>query len=194
MTYQPPASRSSSWFGDKLLPQLVALSAFVLFPAFVTAVAPITWVTFTRSGAVVSAQTEQCVFFVVPYLTRVVSPVTGVKTSFTPGVMVPNSFGQTIDERRREHRTEDEADLHISGPDQQASVMVAPVDIEQVHARVSAFLADPQAASLQLYAVANWKASVYAGAPLTLLTVFYAVCVALTLFKTTFRLMVPARA
>jgi hypothetical protein len=175
-----PKERPSS-FADRVVLHVIAFTAFVLFPAFVTAVAPVSWVTFTREGEVVSATTQQCVFFVIPYLTRTVSPVTGVETSFSPGVLVPNSDEHAGSDRMASHRTEDQADLRINGPDQEASVTVSPVDIERIHKSVAAFLADPQTKSLKFGAVANWKASVFAGAPLSLLTGFYVVFIAIKL-------------
>jgi hypothetical protein len=177
------SKRSTSWVSDVLIPQVVAFVAFVLFPAAVTAMAPVTWVTFTRDGDMVSAKAAQCLFFIVPYRTQAVSPVEGVWTSLSAGVMVPNTTGATVDDRQRETRTEDEAHLEMNGPGQKVTVMVSPVDVEQVHERVKVYLADARAPSLRLFAVANWKASVFVGGPLTLLAVFYFVCLALKLAR-----------
>ncbi|MCY2965081.1 MAG: hypothetical protein NT069_15840 [Planctomycetota bacterium] len=145
----------------------------VLFPAFVTAVAPVTWITLTREGGVVSGVARQCLFFVVPYQTQRISPVLSEETRFLAGEMVPNSNGPTIDERRRSHRTEDEGYLVLRGPNEQISVMVSPVDLERTRDSIEAFLEDPAARSKRWCVVANWKISVFVGGGVSLLTGLY---------------------
>lgn len=141
----------------------------VAFPGFVTAIAPVSWVTFQRHGDQVSAQTHICMFFVVPYRSRVVDPVVGIDDRFVAG---------TVDRSRsnpQRHRSEDEGFLVIHGKEQTVEVPVTPFNVKSVTKRAQDFLADSQATELKMTFVANWKFSVIAGGLVSLLTVLYAI-------------------
>src|SRR5688572_25708488 len=58
--------------------QSIAFVFCMLIPGVLTAIAPVSWVTFQRSGDRVTARAQVCLFFVVPYKTMVVDPVNGI--------------------------------------------------------------------------------------------------------------------
>ncbi len=142
----------------------------VLFPGFVTAIAPVSWVRFERTDKIVSATTKTCVFFVIPYKTQRISPVIGVGDHFIAGTLSSRRPGQSERDRTR---SEDEAFLEIRGENSSAQVSVSPVNIKSVLARSEEFLNDPAATELKLTVIANWKFGLIAGGFVSLLTVLY---------------------
>lgn len=164
--------------------QSIAFVFCVVIPGILTAVAPVTWVKFERNGDRVTARAQVCLFFVVPYKTMVVDPVTGFDNREVAG-------SETRQRRRGQHdrvtTSEDQGFLVIQGPDQTAQVSVTPVDLKSVTERSEAFLSDPQATELKLFVVANWKFSVIAGGLASLLAAFYAVCIVCWIFVTIYR-------
>ena len=142
----------------------------VLFPGFVTAIAPVSWVRFERTGEVVSATTKTCMFFVIPYKTQRISPVTGVGDHFIAGTLSSRRAGQSERDRTR---SEDEAFLEIHGENSSAQISVSPVNIKSVLQRSEEFLKNPAATELRLTVIANWKFGLIAGGFVSLLTVLY---------------------
>ncbi len=178
--HQPPSSspqptRSlAARIGTFLFQQLLALAVFVGFPALVTAIAPVSWVTFERHDGRVTATTRTCLLFVVPYKHQTVEPVVGLGDRLVEG---------TYSRERRKGRdrytkSEDEGFLVIRGPGQTVEVSVTPHNLESVVERSETFLDDPQARELKLFVVANWKFSMIVGGLLSLLTVLYVVILA----------------
>lgn len=167
-TAGPPRSRVARVVSF-LLHQLAALGFFVGVPALVTAIAPVSWVKFERRDGTVTATTRVCLLFVVPYKTKIVSPVTGIGERFVGG-----SYSR---ERRsggdRVTKSEDEGFLVIQGADLTAEVPVTPFNLKSVIEQSEAFLKDAQATELKLFVVANWKFSVIGGGLISLLTVLY---------------------
>jgi hypothetical protein len=165
---------------------VIALVFCVLFPAFVTAVAPVSWIRFEHHGETVSAKTRTCLFFFVPYKSATFDSVVGVRDRFVRGSLEERP-GKT--EKRR---SEDEGFLVIQGSDrhgndQAVEIPVTPLDIKSVAQRADAFLADPQSTELRLFVVANWKFSVIAGGLVSLLTVLYVAAVVFSLSRALFR-------
>ncbi|SFI04346.1 hypothetical protein [Planctomicrobium piriforme] len=187
-----PAKPKKPTFGEMLLQHVIGFVGCVVFPGFVTAIAPVTWINLTRANDVVSARTDQCVFFVIPYLTRHVSPVTGVDTRVIQGEMVPDHDKSSSSQKT--HRTEDEGVLVIRGPEQQSRVMVSPVNLKQTRDSIEAFLTDSSLQSRRLAVVANWKAGIMAGVPVSLLTVLYVVGVTLAILRWMLRPIWPVKA
>jgi hypothetical protein len=158
--------------GSYLLLQLFALFVFVGFPAFWTAVAPVSYVRFERRDGQASATVHTCLLFIVPYKTQTVDAVVHIGDRFVTG---------TYERRGTDHdhtKSEDEGFLIIQGHDHAAEVSVSPHDLKSVIEQAKAFLEDPQAAELKLFVVANWKFSVIGGGLLSLLTVLYVVSIA----------------
>jgi hypothetical protein len=176
-------SKKTTW-RDLLFGHVIAFVGCVLFPGFVTAVAPVSWVKFERTGERVTARAQVCLFFVVPYKTITVDPVEGIGDRFIAGT---ETRQQRSGQRDRITKSEDEAFLVIHGPDKTAEVPVTPHDIKSVTERTDAFLQDPQATELKLFVVANWKFSVIGGGLVSLLTVLYVVGVACSIFAAIFR-------
>lgn len=163
--------RETGW-KNWLFGQAIAFLFCVLFPAFVTAVAPISRVWFVRENGVVSATAKTYLLFLILYRTQHVSPVIGIDDRFVAG-KVDRRPGKD-----RNTRSEDEAFLVINGEDGNAEVSVTPFNIESVSARSQEFLDNPEATSLKMTVVANWKFSVLAGGAISLLTVLYVVGIA----------------
>lgn len=150
----------------------------VLFPGFVTAIAPVSWVRFERNDGEVTATAKTCVFFFFPYKTSVVKPLVGVGDRFIQGQIQRREAGDPPNHQRR---SEDEAFLVLRGTETNAEVPVSPVSIKRVTERVNGFLDDPEAKPLRLFVVANWKFSVIAGGLVSLLTLLYVVGVLLSI-------------
>lgn len=158
----------------------------VLFPGFVTAIAPVSWVRFERSGELVSATTKTCVFFVIPYRTQHVSPVIGVSDDFIAGTLSSRRPGHSGSDRTR---SEDEAFLEIHGENSSAEVPVSPINIKRVLQRSEEFLKDPRAEELRLTVIANWKFGLIAGGFVSLLTVLYVVGLVMLVFQSARKLV-----
>lgn len=163
--------------GDLLLGHCIAFLFCVLFPGFVTAVAPVSWISFVRDGEKVVAKSKICTLFFIPYQIKTIDPVVGVGDRFVAG-----KFERRAGERDRV-RTEDEAFLLIHGESDTAKVPVSPVNIKSVTQRSQAFLEDKQATHLNLFVVANWKFSIFGGGLVSLLTVLYVVGIVLSIFQ-----------
>jgi hypothetical protein len=178
------APRRKQRWRDWLFGQALAFLFCVLFPAFVTAVAPISTVSFVRENAVVSAVANTKLLFLIPYRIQRVNEVIGIDDRFTAGKV----------ERRpgkNSTRSEDQAFLVIHGEDATAEVPVTPFNIDSVSERATAFLNDAEAKSLSMTVVANWKFSVIAGGLISLLTVLYVVGLAWGLVRGLMRIASP---
>ena len=162
---------------DLITGHIIAFVFCVAVPGFVTAIAPVSWVSFQRSGDHVSARTQICMFFVMPYRSNVVDPVVGIDDRFVAG---------TVDRRRSDphaHRSEDEGFLVIHGENETVEVPVTPFNVKSVTKRAQEFLADSQAKELKMTVVANWKFSVIAGGFVSLLTVLYVIGIVWSIFR-----------
>lgn len=162
-----PLSPKQSW-RSWLFGHAIAFVFCVLFPALVTAIAPISRVWFVRENGNVSAMTRTYLLFLIPYRTQRVEHVIGIDDRFIAG---------KVDRRPGKHstRSEDEAFLVIHGEDATAEVPVTPFNVDSVSARAQEFLDTPEWTSMTITMVANWKFSVIAGGLVSLLTVLYVV-------------------
>jgi len=161
-----PSSSSSNKLAHRVT-QFVAILILIGGLVIATGVAPVSWILFERVDGQVRARVQSCVFFVVPYQTDRVDVVTEIDSGIRSG-----------SEQRRQGRVipnktaDDVGLLKIRGPSQNVEVPVAPSSLDSVKAQARAFLADPQAAELKLFVVANWLFSiVFSG----LATVFYGI-------------------
>src|SRR5688500_342773 len=102
----------------KLLTQAFALLVCFGVPALVTAIAPVSWVSFQRSGdgERVVARAQTCLLFVIPFKTVTVDPVTGLGDRTIAGTVKVERRSGT-DKRTQ---SEDQGFLVIRGPDQVA--------------------------------------------------------------------------
>lgn len=161
---------------ERALVQAFAFAVCVVVPALATWMAPLSITDLSRQGPVVSAKVTTCIFFCISIREVVVSPVKSVASELHPGQTYTESVTQSDGRRKREtRRSEDEAFLALIGDDQRVLVPVSPVNVEQVKRRVAGFLTAAEPDELRLRTVANWKFSVLAGVPLTLLTLLYVV-------------------
>ena len=68
-----------------LLQQVFALAVCVGFPAFCTAIAPVSWVAFQRHEGRVAASVQTCLLFIVPFKTQTIEPVMTIDDRFITG-------------------------------------------------------------------------------------------------------------
>lgn len=177
---------SKPTFQARVITQLIALAVCVVAPAGLTAVAPVTYITFQRDGTRVSAQTQTCLLFFIPYKSAVVDPVTHLGNRTLEGTVSRQRRSGTTD---RYTRAEEQGFLAIEGPDQRTEVSVSPHDLKTVLGKAEAFLADPQSTELKLFVVSNWKFGVIGGGLISLLTVLYVVGVAAAIGQGLLRLL-----
>ena len=172
--------------GNALFGHFLGLLFCVGFPAFVTAVAPVSWIRFERAGDRVTATSKTCLLFFIPYRTQVVDPVIGIGDRFIGGKPQRRRAGEP------QRYSEDEAFLVINGQNTTAEVPVTPFNIKSVSERSEAFLRHPEATTLKLFVVANWKFSVLMGGAVSLLTVLYVVGVILSFLRMLKRIAMPS--
>ena len=152
---------------SRLITQFVGVLLLVGILVIATGVAPVSWITFERMDGQVRARTQSCVFFIVPYHTTRIDPVTRIDTRTRSGSVTRERRTGSPDRYRK---ADDVGYLKIEGPSQSAEVPVAPSSLESIEEKAQGFLADTQAVELKLFVVANWTLSlVFSG----LATVFY---------------------
>ena len=158
---QPPGRLS------RLITQFVGVLILLGALVIATGVAPVSWITFERIDGQVRARTQACMFFIVPYHTERVDPVTQIDTRTRSG-----SFVRKAGRPDPYKKADDVGYLKIEGPSQTAEVPVAPSSLESIEKKAQHFLADTQASELTLFVVANWTLSlVFSG----LATVFFGI-------------------
>ncbi len=157
-------------FLGKIIAQLLGWLVCIVVPGFVTAMAPVSWVTYQRQGDHVTARAEVCLFFIIPYRTVTVDPVIGFGRDTHEGSVTrhrktgrPDTYIQA----------ENQGFLVINGVETEVRVSVTPFNLDSIIEKSEAFLKDPQSTKLRLFVVANWKFSVLGGALVTSLTVIY---------------------
>src|SRR3954453_17794776 len=100
---------------------LLGIIFLVLFPAFVTIIAPTSRVSLAYDGKSVSAAVQPLVFLTIPYRTTRLAAVTRVKSRSTPGELVRDESTPGV---VREIRSEDSSALVLSGAGRGMSVLV----------------------------------------------------------------------
>ena len=146
------------------------------FPGFMTAVAPVSWLEFTRVEERVDAKTQTCVFFVFPYSTQKLADVKKVSTTFRQGGLQARRVGEA-----NRGREESKGGVVLHGPEQAGqeaktiSVLVSPASFKTIEAKINGFLGDPQQKTLKVFVVANWKFGIIFAIPICLLTVLFVV-------------------
>ncbi len=149
--------------------QLIAICGFIGVPALIMFVAPVTWLTFEKGPAGVTATTRKCMFFVIPFRTEVVTSVTDIGEK----LVAARKFNAV--ERRRGHQGVKVADgtLIISGPTNSVHINVSPSNLAQTAERARTYLKDPRVTPLRMTVVANWTVSVAVGGVATFLAALY---------------------
>src|SRR5262249_9894589 len=152
-----PAKKTT--LGEMIFGHAILILGCVLFPAFITAIVPLSVTRFTRTGETVRAEVSKRLLFVVPYRRLVVENVVSVNDQFRAGMKTTESPRRpgTSSTSSGAVSSEDEAFLLIEGDGQSAKVEVSPVNIRGVLEKTREFLEDPKQTSLKLVTVANWK-------------------------------------
>jgi hypothetical protein len=168
-----PAKKAT--LGEMIFGHAILILGCVLFPAFVTAIVPLSVTHFTRSGEAVRAEVSKRLLFVVPYRHLVVENVISVNDQFRHGTKSTETSRRPGSSSTSSGAvsSEDEAFLLIEGDGQSAKVEVSPVNIRGVLEKTRDFLENPSQPSLKLITVANWKFGVIGGGLVSLLTAFY---------------------
>lgn len=168
---KPVAKKAS--LGEMAFGHGVLILACVLFPAFVTAIVPLSVTRFTRSGERVRAEVSQRLLFVIPYRHLEVADVIAVNDIFRAGTTSRDTTRRSTSSTSGAVTSEDEAFLVIQGDAGSAKVEISPANIRDVLEKTRDFLEDQSQPSLRLITVANWKFGVIGGGFLCLLTLFY---------------------
>lgn len=172
---------------------LFGFLACVVVPAFVTAIAPVSYLRLEKSAAGARASVKTCLFFIVPFSRGGVDSIQSVSRE------VRGDRSYTLDERRqnggRRATVEGEGKLIFNGKDETAelTVSVSPASIESVEKRVKDFVAAPTDQPLSLFLVPNWKFSMIAGGLATALAALWIVGTTLWILRGLFRLVVPGK-
>lgn len=166
--------------GQKVFAQVLGFFVCVLLPAFVSGIAPVSVVHFTRQNERVTAELSTRVFYAIPYRRVTVEDVVAVDDRFHQGELVRDRH-----DRNREHRSESESFLVVHGRSagEGEEVSVSPVNIRDVVAKAEAFLKQPGQAELKLTVVANWKFGVIAPLLLSPLVILYVVGMLLAVWR-----------
>jgi hypothetical protein len=169
-------------FGGMLLQYVIVFLIGFVFPGAVTMMAPATWLTFQRSGDVVSCKTRTCMFFIVPFKTQLVDQVTGIETR--------ERAGRT--ERQREFGKTTSKNVHVDGEgflqvlgvgDTKLEVNVSPASLKSVVGKANDFLNSNEQGSKTIFAIANWKFGGLMGGVLSLITLLCVVGYTLALLN-----------
>jgi hypothetical protein len=186
----PQSRRQKTTLGQLLLGFLCC----VVFPAFVTAIVPASWVHFQRTGNRVSATTKTCVFFVIPWKVQHVDRVVGIDDHFIQGTLSTRRSGES---QRHQTRSEDESFLEIHGETDSAEVPVSPFSIKGVVEKSKHFLESSDEPEMKFFVIANWKFGLLAGGLVSLLTALYLVGLLMLILQSIAALMrravVPAQ-
>lgn len=169
---------------DQFFGHAIAFFFCVIFPGLVTAIAPVSWIKFTRVGDKVVSRSHVCTLFFIPYQSKTIDPVVGLGDDFIAGKYETRRTGT-----RDRVKSEDQAFLLIQGESDTAKVPVSPVSIKSVTEKAQAFLDDPNATERRFFVVANWKFSLFAGGAISLLTVLYVAGVTLSILQAFWRLV-----
>lgn len=180
----PPAVRKTGGKKDplNLFLQCFALLVCLGIPALVTALAPVSWVTFERHGERVTAKARTCLYFVIPFKSATIDPVVSVGRDFKGG----STRTERRNGRNEKIQSEDQGFLVIRGENQEFAVPVTPFNLDSVLERSNAFLKDPKATELSMFVVANWKFSVFCGGLAMLLPLLLLGCIVYALGQKVF--------
>ena len=168
-----PAAKKAT-LGEKIFGHAILILGCVLFPAFVTAIVPLSITRFTRDGGQIHATVSKHLLFVIPYRQIEVRNVIRVNDAFQGGTKIEQTSRRPGSSPTSSAvSSEDEAFLVIEGAASTAKVEVSPVNIRNVVEKTRDFLKNSRQPDLRLVTVANWKFGVFGGGLLSLLTLFY---------------------
>lgn len=170
---------------DRLFSHVVLFIACVLFPAFVTRIAPVSWISLKREGDRIEARVKVCLLFLVPFRAHELADVTAVEDHVRAGTRQEFGAGNA-DDQRREITTESEGLLYLHGPkDETIVVQVSPASLDETARKIREFIGDQERAQpeLRFFSAANWKVSVIVGGIMCLFTLLYLFVVITALFS-----------
>ena len=155
--------------------QAFALLFVTVLPAFVTTIPFVaaSSIQLNRVEGRVAAVTKRYLFFIIPYRTVQVDPVTEIDRHSRSG---------SVTRERRTGRADKytQADaqgyLVVKGPVSSSEIPANAAKLEALEEEAKAFLQDPQASELKLYLLGNPTFSLVFGGGATALTLFFMGC------------------
>lgn len=174
----PPKNPSLHGIRTRLLNfalQFLALLLVTVLPAFVTTIPFVaaSSIQFERVEGRVTALTKRHIFFVIPYRTVRVDPVTDIASRTHAGsVTRERRTGQTDKYRQ----ADSQGYLVVNGPGASSEIPANASKLESLKQQSEAFLRDPQAGELKLYLLGNPTFSIVFGGGATAVTLLFAGC------------------
>ncbi len=159
------------------LPIAIAAIFCVGLPAFITAIAPISYVHLSRHEGLIEVKTKRCLFFWIPYKRDQLRGVTKVEDRFNAGSFNPNQRTQT------RTRSEDQSFILIKTETSEIEIPVSPVNVSDKIDQMQAFIDGKDVETLNLACVSNWKFSVIIAIPLCMLTLIYVIGLGIGLLR-----------
>lgn len=168
---------SKSSFGPLILGAVICIG----FPAFWTAVAPVSYIHLERGAEGIRATTKTCLLFFIPYRTREIDIVSKADTRIHAGTWTTDRLRSHSGSRTK---SEDEGFIVLMDKDEKVEVPCSPVDLEAKQKEIDDFIkAEGGPQTLDLFCVSNWKFAIFAGGLISLLTVLYVVGVVIMIFR-----------
>jgi hypothetical protein len=169
---EPEKPARKATIGEILFGHFIFFLFGVAFPAFITAIVPVSITHFNRDGDKIRADVRKNLLFVIPSSYSTVHNVVSVNDTFQAGT---STRSRSSSGSSSVTTSEDQAFLVIEGrePAETVKVDVSPVNIDSVLEKAGTFLEDSQRPHLRLVTIANWKFGVVAGGLVSLLTLLY---------------------
>ena len=192
----PPKNPTSQRMGTRLLNlilQIIALLVFTVLPAFVTTLPPVTAssIQLQRMDGRVTAVTKRYMFFIIPYRTSQIDPVTSIDRNTQKGsVTIERRTGQ-YDKYRK---ADDQGYLTISGPSGSSVIPANATNLESLEKQLKAFLQDPKAGELKMYLLGNPTFSLVFGGGATALALLVGVSMIVGIAKALLKQLGMAKA
>ncbi len=160
--------------GGMILQHLIVFLICIVFPGFVTWMAPATWLTYDRSEEGVRCKAMTCMYFVVPYKVQQVDQVTEIGSREIAGrTEKQRKLGRTTDKKIQ---VDGEGFLMIHGnADQLVEVSVSPASLNRTVEKSKAFLNSGTEKSKTMFVMANWKFGGLMGGVLSSFAALYVV-------------------
>lgn len=155
-----------------ILEHIIAFLFFIVFPGFVTLLAPASWLSIECKQEKVSFTAKTCIFFVIPFKTQHIDEVSNISEFERPsGTRKINKVGKD-----KVVHVDGEGFLRVHGVgDQYAEVSVSPASLNGVVSKCQDILNNKKDVKTTFFTIANWKFGFLMGGILTLFTVLYVV-------------------
>jgi hypothetical protein len=165
--FEERTKESKSSFGPLILGAVICIG----FPAFWTAVAPVSYIHLERGAEGIRATAKTCLLFWIPYSTRQIDIVEKADTRVHAGEWTNDRLRSRSGSRTK---SEDEGFIVLMDKDEKVEVPCSPVELESKQKAIDEFIkAEGGPQELNLFCVSNWKFAIFAGGLTSMLTVLY---------------------